>query len=594
MKIYKLYILLLAAVATTSCEDLLNQENPNESSVETYWGSLSDTEIVLNSVYNALYNHGVMSIEEMTLCSDMGYPGLYRNGNPTDETLASFYQHTYTKSTGDIEDKWSALYTGIFRANQVIEGLNTLIENESTTMNDEWYEQMGQARFFRGLFHFYLHSVFNNGEIIIFDAIPQTNTDYYKSVSDADVVQAFFRDDLIYAYEHLPANYGTTKDYRVARGAAATVLGTTYLYSEEFDQALIYLTDVITNSDYGYELETDMDNMFTTAGEFNCESIFEINYQSGIHPELTAWDESSPTNRLGYTSTTQSFTLPCWIVDAYQTEEMNVDDDRNKISYTDEDGIIRDDSVRTLSLRGSAMVAVVQDDNTSYYLEPITSEVVSVSNTKSVGYYRKYSNWDIIDDESDMPDGQRKSGKNVTVNRLAEVYLMYAECMLRKDTPNITEALKYMNLIRDRWALQLLGTPGQNPSFSADKYYNGVTYTAETLFTQLQDYDRPLELSAEGHALRFIDLRRWGANYAKERYTKLSQQTYKLVERVVPSGTTRWGTWVQLGAYDPDVDKYEYNELVDYTAAAANYTDTYAYWPIPLTEEQNNYNLYNK
>ncbi len=592
MKLNRLYILLLSSLTLLSCDDLLDQANPNESNTDTYWEALSDTSTALNSVYNALYNHGVMSIEEMTICSDMGYPGLKRDGAPSDETLGSFYFHTFTKSTTDVASKWSALYTGVYRSNQVIEGLETLLEN-GVNQSDEWYEQMGQARFFRGLFHFFLHSVFNNGEVIIFDFVPKTDADYYQSVSSSQEVQDFFRADFLYAYEHLPTTWSTTEQYRASRGAAATALATSYLYSEEYDLALIYLTDLITNADYGYSLESDMDKMFTTAGEFNSESILEINYQSGIHPELSAYDESSPTNRLGYTSKTSSFTLPCWIVDAYQTEEMNVDDDRNKITYTDEDGIIRDDSLRTLSLRGSAMVAVVQDDNTPYYLDPVTSNVVGIGISTSIGYYRKYSNWDIIADEADMPDGQRKSGKNVGIFRLADVYLMYAECMLRRDNPNITEALKYMNLIRDRWALQLLGTPAQNPSFSADKYYNGVVYTAESLFTQLQDIDRPLELSAEGHALRYIDLRRWGSGYAKSRYEKLSGQTYKLTERAVPDGRTRWGTWVKAGAYDPSVDQYSYGELVDYTEAAANYDDSRGYWPIPLNEEQYNKNLYN-
>jgi len=31
---------------------------------------------------------------------------------------------------------------------------------------------MGQARFFRGVSHFYLHSLYNNGEIVIRDEIP--------------------------------------------------------------------------------------------------------------------------------------------------------------------------------------------------------------------------------------------------------------------------------------------------------------------------------------------------------------------------------------------------------------------------------------
>lgn len=530
----------------------------------------------------------MLSIEEMTLCSDMGYPGYGRNGNPTDETLAAYYNHTYTKSFAGVSNKWAALYTGIFRANQTIEALNLLAER-GQVMNEEWKNQMAQARFFRGLFHFYLHSVFNNGEVIIFDSVPKSDEDYHKSVSTADKVQKFFREDLKYAYENLPANYGA-KSEKVTKGTAATILGTSYLYSEDFDKAIIYFNDVINNKEYGYELVDDMSLMFTTAGEFNKESIFEINYQLGVHPELSAFDENGTTNRLGYTSSTQLFTLPCWITDLYQTEKMNPNDERNRIHYIDENGEERD-SLRSISLRASAMIAVGQDDNTPYYLKPHTSANLSVNEKTAIGYYRKYSNWDIIDDEKNLPDGERKSGKNVIVNRLADVYLMYVECMLRKDNPDVTEALKYINLIRDRWALELLGTPAQNPSFSSKKAYNGVVYDAETLFKQLQNVERPLELSAEGHALRFIDLRRWGI--AKERYTNLSKEVYHLAPRMVPGvSKPKNRIWLRKGN---SPENLFYPELQDYKLAAQNYDEARnGYWPIPLLEEQNNPNLYKK
>ena len=46
------------------------------------------------------------------------------------------------------------------------------------------------------------------------------------------------------------------------------------------------------------------------------------------------------------------------------------------------------------------------------------------------------------------------SGKNITVNRLSDVYLMYAECLL-ETTNDITTALEYINKVRERWALPL-------------------------------------------------------------------------------------------------------------------------------------------
>jgi len=480
MKYIKILIIFTIVSSLTSCSDMMEVYNPNELTVDEAWESLDDAKNSISSVYNALYDDDLMSIEKLSLCSDMGYPGYGRNGNPTNATLAMYYNQTYTNSASSISDNWSALYTGIFRANQTIEGLETLSKN-GLEESDTWREYMGQARFFRGVFHFWLNSLYNNGEVIIFDSVPKDKEDYYKSVSSSDSVQNFFRKDLKYAYENLPSSWDSDGE-RVTKGTAAAMLGQSYLYTEEYDSAKYYLKDVIDSGVYSL-VTNNVDSMFTTYGEFNSESIFEINYSTGIHPELSTWSNNATTNLLGRTGTTSSFTLPCWLAHAYQTEVMDSTDSRNFIYYIDENGEEKD-SIRSMPLRGSAMVATVQEDNISWYLNQYTSVSVSINAKSAIGYYRKYCNWDIVSNEKDLPDGSNKSGKNVVVCRLADVYLMYAECLIRQDDPDIEGALNYMNKIRNRWALQLLGTAEQNPDWDANSYFNGVTYTAETSYSK--------------------------------------------------------------------------------------------------------------
>jgi len=593
MTFKKIYIgIILIGISLSSCTDNFDLNNPNEISVEQVESSLSGTQDVLNSVYNAMYNDYLLDIVPLTLCSDMGYPGYGRQEAPTNGKLSPFYFQTYTNSSDYITNNWAALYTGIFRANQVIEGLNALAkQNTSIAEGSEFKEQMGQARFFRGLFHYYLNLLYNNGDVIIFDFVPASDEDHRQSVSSSDSVKRFYRADLEYAYKNLPASWGQ-KDERVTAGTAATVLGQSYLYDDDFETSKKYLKDVISNNEYGYSLESEMSKMFTSEGEFNSESILEINYSLGIHPELTAWDQSAPTNELGVTSGTNLFTLPCWIEDLYQTEVMDTTDSRNYIEYTDADGKTKNDSLRTMPLRGSSMIATVQDDNTSWYLNPFTSASIKINWQSGLGYYRKYCNWDIIDDEKNLPDGKFKSGKNVIVYRLSDVYLMYAECMLRQSSPDVTAALKYMNLIRQRWGLQLLGRPEDNPELDQSKQYDNIIYTPETLFKQLQDIDRPLEMSAEGFGGRFFDLRRW--NIMQQRFESLAATTYHLEGRSVPNPDNlskpkqKWNVWVKKGEKTSD-GQHEYN---DFTIASQNFNDSKSYWPIPLLEEQNNPNLY--
>ncbi len=594
--VMKKRILLYASMAClglTSCFDSFEDANPNRVTFsDVAWTTLEDSEAGVTSIYNALYSDYLLTIKEFALCSDMGYPGYGRNGTPSNSSLYIYYYQTYSNSASTVSSKWSALYTGIFRTNQLIASLNAMLE-DGMTQSETWIEQMAQARFFRGLFHFYLHSTFNNGEVIIFDFVPNGSS-YYQPVSSYDKVLEFFREDLQYAYENLPESYSPNNG-QVTKYAAATNLGMSYLYEGEYSDAMKYFEDVINNG--GYKLVDDMDLLFTTAGELNDESIFEICYTLGLNSELAWSDSASSTNQLGYTGTTNSFTLPFWITDLYQNEAVNTKDIRN---YIDED---IDGDLRSMPLRAAAMIATVQDDESMWYLETPTSDVVSVGVDNAVGYYRKYSNWDIIDAESNLPDGSWKSGKNVTVNRLADVYLMYAECLI--ETGDITNALYYMNLIRDRWALVLLGRAEDNPQFSeADYDFNKINYhlDADLLRTQLREVDRPLEMSVEGHATRFIDLRRWGADYATNRFADLSIERYGLTYRTVvdPDGDTgtrtRWNVWLKSMEWIEDNGNPINTEMTcDYIQAAQNYkASSHSYWPIPLVEEQCNPNLYNK
>ncbi|MFR9500482.1 MAG: RagB/SusD family nutrient uptake outer membrane protein [Rikenellaceae bacterium] len=587
-------VLLSVLFTTTSCFDKFDDLDPNGIVFDdTAWTDLDSSTAGLTAIYNALYDDELLTVEHFTICTDMGYPGYGRNGDAQNDLLDIYYKQTYTNTSTEVAAKWSALYTGILRCNLLIESLEAMIENETVEEdNEEWISQMSQARFFRGLFHFYLHSTYNHGEVIICDFVPSEGDDYHQSVSSYDEVLAFFREDLKYAYDYLVESYDT-KDGHATKWAAATNLGMSYLYEGDYTEAAKYFKEVIDCGEF--ELVYDMDLLFTTAGEFNNESIFEINYELGVHDDMTAYELNATTNMLGFTGSTNSFTLPGWITVLYQTEEMNYNDSRNWM----EDAVTStgtEDRWRTMPLRGSAMIATVQDDDTWWYQSFATSSTDCLSGItidSGVGNYRKYCNWDICSSENDLANGARKSGKNITVSRLADVYLMYAECMIAEN--NLTEALKYMNLIRQRWALQLLGTPNGDAEiiYQQDDSYDGITYTAETLLTQLQDVDRPLEMSAEGHASRFIDLRRWGADYAKTRFEYLAAQDYYMVTRTLTYGGTRYNAWL--------VDKYYYidnsltGELMqyDYDEAANNYiADQHSYWPIPLVEEQCNPNIY--
>ena len=584
----KIVVFVFCLAIVQSCEDYLEEVNPNEVSADTFFQNLDESDTMLTGVYGSMLNTWIVSAREESWRSDMAFPGI-RSGNIRANAL-NIYEHVIPEDNDFINQRWNALYQVIWRSNELINGLNGM--SDDLKSESRWTEQMGQARFFRGLSHFYLHALYNEGSIVVRDAVPGSQEDFSKPLSTSEEVMAFFREDLVYAYENLPPTF--PQKTRATAGTAATILGTSYLYSAsagnaaDYQTAKTYFEDVI-NGPYGYALVQDASIMFVEAGDFNSESILEINYTVGQQLEESQWDEESFNMRngrfsapqgAGGSSTNQQFTASAWLIDAYNNEPLNMSDPRNTV-IDRETGLAR---ARGVSLRSSAMIAVVNDEDTEYYLQPSAAIVQNFSSTqRKYGYFKKYTNHGIVANENDTGDTNWKSGKNVIMNRLADVYLMYAEAVLKGDN-NVSGAIDLINPIRQRWGLQLLD--------ASSSLVDGTPFTEESLMDHLMYVERPLELSVEGVSTRIIDLRRWGV--ASARFNDLSTRSYYVTDYdyyndATSTTLTRNNSLVQSGVSpDPSGDP----QLVqEYTGAAQFYTN--GYFPIPTSETLNNNSVSN-
>lgn len=578
---YLLILVSIASIGLSSCSDYLEETDPNLLSSETYWRNLNDTESGLTAVYGSLLNHFILNIPEEACRADMGWPG-YGRPSPNGAGPVNWYYHTYSSTTTEVERKWQALYLGVFRANQVIEGLNKIEADMTEESMDTWKNQMGEARFLRGLFHFYLYQSYNNGSIVIRKDIPLDLTDFNQGLASAEEVIAFIREDLLYAQENLTPKYEENKDQgRVTSGAAATILGNTYLFEGDYVTAKPYFEDVINNEEYGYKLVQDLGLMFTQAGELNDESILEICYNVEYRTELSSWDEESLWSRLANTAGNTGCLTPVWLAYAYKTEEMDPLDSRNYYEDESNPGV---SLLRNVPLRASAMVTLVEDEQTSYYGGTVTDNSSYTWNGWGFSRPKKYTNHDHLTDEAESGGNKLNSEKNVTVNRLAEVYLNLAECILKTDG-NVQDAIDLINDIRSRWGLVLLGNANGDVSHT----YNGLAYTADELMDQIMFVEKPLELSNEGHEIRWVDMRRWGIT--AEVFEKLSNEVYYAIDYTTGLGKEK--TRASLVKTVPPgysgktaVVDYEYDQSV------LNYNPAiHDYFGIPSNETISNSNL---
>ncbi|OHX64432.1 RagB/SusD family nutrient uptake outer membrane protein [Flammeovirga pacifica] len=602
--ITKLGLLLGLTSLLIGCNDFLEENNPNAKPKEDYFSSLTESDKVLTSTYSALLNHYNYNIVEEAWRSDLAYPSNAVGRPALSANGEQWYFKTYTNSQKEINSKWAALYTGIFRANQLIEGLEGPLKAESE--NEIWLAQMAQARMLRGIFHYWAYQTFNNGRVIIRDKVPEELEDFNIPVSSKEEVRAFILKDFEYAYEHLPASWGSASANelaagRVNKGVATMFLANLYFLESpaavdgdaidpDYTKALEYYKELENN--YGLSLEGEKELVFTRAGEFNKESIFEIVYDDNLRPELDRFDESSPSNRFArYTAPgtkggQRAITPNGWLAYKYKTDPVDRKDPRNIVKVTDVKTGLEVDTLRFVSIRTSAAIALVNDIHTPYYRAEMTPLEVTFGKYE-FAYFKQFSNHDIVTSEVNLPKGVWYSGKNVTIHRLSEVYLNMAEIYLRLG--DLTTGLKYINDVRAKWGLVLIG-PSSTGDHS-DRTYDEKMYTIEQALEHIMYTEKPLELSVEGHQIRWTDLRRWGI--IKENFENISKQIYHTQRfRFIHPETGNIVNRNRAEIFEGTDQNGNSIDIIDCIDASLNYIpELHDYYPLPLEEIISNPNL---
>ena len=139
------YILCFSLIGGTftSCEDaLLSQVNPNSLTDGSFWKTEADFDMAVNALYGSLqleYVSGSGLTFEMLRSDLAGTETWYSTQN-------IFTQLKWDSSSPYVENRWSQLYVGIFRANQILH----YIENADFLTQEKKEQIIAQARFIRG------------------------------------------------------------------------------------------------------------------------------------------------------------------------------------------------------------------------------------------------------------------------------------------------------------------------------------------------------------------------------------------------------------------------------------------------------------
>jgi hypothetical protein len=306
MKKIFLFIIIIT-ILVTSCKKDLNQVPISSATTTTFYQQPSDFIQAVNATYNSLrgYPDRLLFLSEVR--SDNIYPtnDVGRDPDPINNFSTGIAPNVY------VEEAWSANFSGIFRANTV---LDQIAKNGSFIGNTALATRLtAEARFLRAFYYFDLVRYF--GKVPVIDhpvTASEANTIKRNTVTE---VYTFIIDDLKFAVASLPANYsGAFPNYsatdvgRATKYAAEAILAEVYMARSgptygiegpglglnEWTLALPLLQDIISSGLYvfnpvSYTFPVPATGIFSYSNQnptTNKEAVFDVMFLTGQNPVL--------------------------------------------------------------------------------------------------------------------------------------------------------------------------------------------------------------------------------------------------------------------------------------------------------------------
>ncbi|MBK1438623.1 RagB/SusD family nutrient uptake outer membrane protein [Parapedobacter sp. ISTM3] len=266
------------ALLGSACSDSFLDVKPRGTDLEAnYYRNRQEAFNGLVAVYDVVGWQGggyVTKINAVSAASDDHYAG---GGGPNDVTnLQVWSDYSLTPAQGPQEELWRKGFSGIFRANILLQKLPDIPmdENEKARFTAE-------TKFLRAYFYFDLVRLFKN--IPLFTEPVATDQMYNVTQAPPADVYALIEQDLLDAIPALPPTIPVaTEGGRATQGTARALLGKVYLQQEKFGPAAEQLAQVNgepgSTSQYGYRLLDNFGDLFEVSNKFNSESIFEISF----------------------------------------------------------------------------------------------------------------------------------------------------------------------------------------------------------------------------------------------------------------------------------------------------------------------------
>lgn len=340
----KIFIIAIISTLFISCSsDSLDQAPISSLGSNGFYSNPAEFESAINGTYSALRFYPNNQFHLLEVRSDNMY-AITGSGVRAYEPINNF--ENTIETNGYISDIWNTNYTGILRANTILEELNEEVVSDNATRN----RMEGEAKFLRAFFFFDLVKTY--GKVPLMDKVYSPSETLEIGRSPVSDVYDLIISDLQTATSLLPTSYGASQLGKATSWSAKALLGLVYLTrsgptygiegpgmdTNEYNLAIGLFDDVINNGPFDYV--DDYASIFAYDNENNSEIIFDVQYNSGAsegasYPSITVPDGYLRANDAGFPNGEDTKRVSQDLIASYTDEDIR--DDFNIINgYTDE------------------------------------------------------------------------------------------------------------------------------------------------------------------------------------------------------------------------------------------------------------------
>ena len=469
MKIRYIITAIFAITMISSCdEDLLEQKNPNQVTVEDYYKTSAQITEATNGIYSELLG-GALWGRMLQYFEDCRADEHAAGGGQLEGNNRQLLDGTYDNSNGTITPVWRGLYRVIHRSNALIQ-----YAPESKDVDPALLKlRMGEARFLRAWSYYML--VVHWGKVPIYTEITSSPSDV-KPLSEESEIYALLETELgaIITEDALPKTYSANDVGRATKGAAQLLLARVLMHQGKYADAKPILENIYGSGTY--RLMNNYSDNFREETEYNAESIFEIGFTGSGY----GWsdDNNSTSNRA--TIMFQDYNPVGWR-NCVPSDKLLDEYERPFKGDPKEDPRMRESVYFTGDTYGS------------------TSEPKILTNASQNGFSSIYNGVEIKTGWKKWspmykldPGGYWPSAINYRHMRFAEVIIKLAECENEVGTP--AKAIAYLNEIRDRASVGMEHYPTSRYTCdNKDQIYKAIMH--ESMVELANEHIRALELA---------------------------------------------------------------------------------------------------